>query len=409
MEAYYFFKKKGLLSPHDTIQNLVVPAVITVPAYFGFKERHETKMAGIAAGFEVIAIINEPTAAALTYGFNLAESKKIMVFDLGGGTFDVTILQIGSGEAKAIASDGADQLGGKDWDSIIESYLFAEFERQTDSEIPDDMSWELQKQALESKYQLTENTETAVYLNASGNNAEITLYREREQDDYAMYGNGIDLLTDDNKFYFEERSEDLLTLCKAIMHNMLDKAKLTWNDLDEIVLAGGSSRMPMIPKMLESISGKSVRRNISGYNFDTAVSQGAALYGRNKNRVIDVSSKSIGIEVKQAGNPVIEHLIKKNTPLPFSITDTFPAEENAVLLVYEGESTNPADCILRGRLELGNSSGKVTVGLAIDISGVIYATVEVNGAKAELKIKSGDGDIDMSELKEKIDLIDIRL
>lgn len=287
--------------------------------------------------------------------------------------------------------------------------MFAEFERQTQNEIPDDMSWELQKQALESKYQLSENPEASIFLNASGSNAEITLYREREEDDFAFYGDGLSALDEDNKFYFEERSENLLTLCKAIMHSMLEKAKLTWNDIDDIVLAGGSSRMPMIPKMLENISGKAIRRNIPGYNFDTAVSQGAALYGRNTNRVIDISSKSIGIEVKQAGKPIIEHLIKKNTPLPFRITDTFPAEENAVLLVYEGESTNPVDCILRGRLELGNPSGQVIVGLAIDISGVIYATVEANGAKAQLKIKSDDDDIDFKELKEKIDLIDIRL
>lgn len=406
-DIFYHFKRKGWLSPNDTIHNLVIPAVITVPAYFGFKERHETKLAGIAAGFEVIAIINEPTAAALTYGFNLSDSRKILVFDLGGGTFDVTILQIGNGEAKAIASDGADQLGGKDWDAIIENYLFAEFERQTDREIPDDMGWELQKHALESKYQLSESQEISVFMNAEGRNAEITLYRAREHDDFSFYSNGQ--LEEDNKFYFEERSENLLTLCKTIIHSMLEKVKLTWNDIDDIVLAGGSSRMPMIPKMLENISGKSIRRSIQGYNFDTAVSQGAALYGRNKNRVIDVSSKSIGIEVKQAGKPIIEHLIKKNTPLPFSITDTFPAEENAVLLVYEGESTNPADCILRGRLELGNSYGKVIVGLSIDISGVIYATVEANGAKAELKIKSDDGDVDLNTLKEKIDLIDIRL
>ncbi len=213
----------------------------------------------------------------------------------------------------------------------------------------------------------------------------------------------------DDQFYFEERSLDRLTLCKAILSNALDKAGMTWNDIDEIVLAGGSSRMPMIPKMLEQVSNKNIRRSIPGFSYDTAIAQGAALYGRNKNRVIDVSSKSIGIELKTSRGVVNEHLIKKNSPLPISISQTFRAEANAVLKVYEGESINPEDCVLRGRLELGNPSGEVLVGLSVDFNGVIHASVESESVKAQLKIKSDEGDIDAFELKEKIDAIDIRL
>ncbi|MEJ7768878.1 MAG: Hsp70 family protein, partial [Chitinophagaceae bacterium] len=124
MEAFNFFKKKGWLSQEDTMRSLTIPAVITVPAYFGDKQRYETRLAGIAAGFDVTAIINEPTAAALTYGIDLNHSQLILVFDLGGGTLDVTILEIKDGDARVIASDGADQLGGKDWDAVIEGYLF---------------------------------------------------------------------------------------------------------------------------------------------------------------------------------------------------------------------------------------------------------------------------------------------
>ncbi|CAG5002174.1 Chaperone protein DnaK [Dyadobacter sp. CECT 9275] len=407
IEAFFYFKRKGLLSPSDTIDTLSIPAVITVPAYFGFKERYETKKAGIAAGLDVIDVINEPTAAALTYGFSLSDSKKVMVFDLGGGTFDVTVLQMGSEKAHVVASDGSDELGGKNWDSIIENYLLAEFERQTGAEIPDDMLWEVQKQALESKYELSENMEKTLWVNASGKTAEINLYRERLEDEFSFYDED-----DDNKFYFEERSADLLMLCKAITRNILDKAGMTWNDIDDIVLAGGSCRMPMIARMLENISGKNVRKNIPGYNLDTAIAQGAALYGRNRNRVVDVSSKSIGIEVRQNNRVVINHLIRKNTPLPFSIAETFPAEENAVLFVYEGESINPDECALRGKLELGNSPGRVEVGMSIDVSGIINATVEVNGTKAALKIKpesDAEDDLDVLELKGLIDSIDIRL
>ncbi len=408
IEAYHFFKKKGLLAQEDTLQSLTIPAVITVPAYFGDKQRYETRLAGIAACFDVIAIINEPTAAALTYGISLNHTKKVLVFDLGGGTFDVTILLIGNGEAKVIASDGADELGGKDWDSLIEKYLYAEFEEKTKQELPDDMGWEVQQSALQAKFELSEQEQTSVLLNAAGETAEITLYRERENSE-----DGLDniILQDEstNDFYFEERSLDILQRCKAILSYTLEKAGLTWNDIDEIVLAGGSSRMPMIPKMLEQLSKKTIRRSIPGFDYDTAIAQGAALYGRNKSRVIDVSSKSIGIELKTNNGSINEHLIKKNSPLPISISQTFPAEANAVLKVYEGESTNPDECKLRGRLELGNPSGEVNVNLAIDFNGVIHASVEANGIKAQLKIKSEEGDIDAAELKDKIDGIDIRL
>ena len=408
IEAYHFFKKRGLLSQEDTLQSVIIPAVITVPAYFGDKQRYETRLAGMAAGFDVIAIVNEPTAAALTYGISLNQTKKVLVFDLGGGTFDVTILSIGNGEAKVIASDGADELGGKDWDALIEGYLYAGFAEKTNTEVPDDMGWEVQQAALQAKFELTEQAQTSVLLNAAGETAEIPLYRERQQGD-----NTLDtlILEDDssNDFYFEERSLDILQRCKAILSYTLEKAGLTWNDIDEVVLAGGSSRMPMIPKMLEQLSDKNIRRNIPGFDYDTAISQGAALYGRNKSRVVDVSSKSIGIELKTSRGAVNEHLIKKNSPLPISISQTFPAEANAVLKVYEGESTNPEECTLRGRLELGNPSGEVTVNLSIDFNGVIHASVEAAGIKALLKIKSDEGDIDAAELKEKINAIDVRL
>ncbi|MCF0051610.1 Hsp70 family protein [Dyadobacter sp. LJ53] len=409
-DAFYFFKRKAWLSPDDTLQNLVIPAVITVPAYFRDKQRHETRLAGIAAGFDVIAIVNEPTAAALTYGFDLNETKRIMVFDLGGGTFDASILEIAKGNAKVIASDGADQLGGKDWDKIIKDYLLAEFERQTGKEVPDDLCWDIDRHANESKINLTEQPEINVLLNAEGNVAELTLYRERPA------GSG-DVLTDfilddeneDGGFYFEERAQDLLAICKAIMNNMLDKAGFTWNDIDDIVLAGGSSRMPMISKMLEQVSRKKIRRSISGYSFDTAISQGAAIYGRNRERVIDVTSKSVGIEMRQSGKMIIEHLIKKNMPLPVSITETFPAERNTTLKIYEGEdSTDPEHCYPRGKLQLENPAGKVVVGLTIDAFGIIHASIDSNGTKAELRIQSEEGEIDIVELKSKIEAIDLR-
>ncbi|MBK7957605.1 MAG: Hsp70 family protein [Bacteroidetes bacterium] len=406
LEVYNFFKKKNWLSQEENINDLQIPAVITVPAYFGEKQRLETRIAGIAAGFDVLAIINEPTAAALTYGIQLNGSQKILVFDLGGGTFDVTIIEMKDGEAKVLASDGADELGGKDWDEILLNYILYDFEQKTKKEIPDDDIWEVKKVATQSKYALSETESVNTNVNGGGDCIETILYRERtttEDEDLGL----LDL--DDDKFYFEERSENLLTNCKAILSNTLETAGITWNDLDEIVLAGGSCRMPMIPKMIEKLSGRSIRKNIPGFSYDTAISQGAALYGRNRNKVIDVTSKSIGIEVKENGRPVIEQLIRKNTPLPIKITQKFKSEANAVLKVFEGESKSPDECVLRGRLELGNPEGEVLVALSIDFNGLLIASVEANGSIATLKLQSEGGDIDVSDLTELIKKVDVRL
>lgn len=406
LEAYNFFKKKGLLSNDDTAVKLQIPAVITVPAYFGDIKRLETRIAGIAAGFDVISIINEPTAAALTYGIQLTDRKRVLVFDLGGGTFDVTVLELDGESASVIATDGADQLGGKDWDIILETYLASEYERVTGKEVPYDYSWEIQNAALKAKYSLSDAESTLITLNCDGESVEVELFRERPagEDNHILIVDDID-----DKFYFEERSENLLTLCKAVLSNTFEKAGITWNDLDEVILAGGSSRMPMIQKMIEKLSGTSIKKNIPGFSYDTAISQGAALYGRNRSRVIDVTSKSIGIELKEGGSRVIQHLIKKNSPLPINITEAFPSEANAVLKVYEGEGRSPDECILRGRLELCNPEGEVKVNLSIDFNGMMKASVEANGQIAELRIKAESGDIDVASLTEKIKEIDIRL
>ncbi len=327
MEAYNFFKRNHWLAPEDGLESLKIPAVITVPAYFYEKQRLETRIAGISAGFDVLAIINEPTAAALTYGIQLNEPKKILVFDMGGGTFDVTIIEIADGNARAIVSDGADQLGGKDFDSIIETYIYAAFERITGREIPDDLGWEIQKTAIQVKMELSEADSTKATIYAAGEEAELDFFRERE------FSFDIE---DDDHFYFEERCGELLMQCKSVLTRTLADAAMSWHDIDDIVLAGGASRMPMIPKMLESIAGRPVKKYVPGFSFDTAIATGAAIYGRNRSRVVDVTSKSIGIELKEGGRSVIEHLIKKNSPLPIHIKQKVRSEANAVLKVYEG-------------------------------------------------------------------------
>lgn len=401
-DAFNFFKKKGTISQSSEEKNTIIPAVITVPAYFGDLQRHETRNAGFVAGLDVIAIINEPTAAALAYGRALQENKKIMVVDLGGGTFDVTILEIHNGEGIVIASDGADQLGGKDWDDLVTDFLYSEFRKRTGKDIPDDMGWDIQQMALQAKFDLTENEQTSVIIS----DVEIPLFRSApEGESYDEFD-----MESVRPFYFEERSSNLLSLCRTICMRVIEKAGINWGDIDDIVLAGGSCRMPMVPKMLEDLIGRKVPRNIPGFSYDTAIAIGAAIYGSRRSNVKDVTSKSIGVEVKVNGRPYIEHLIQKNKPLPFQIVENFKAEYNAVLKVYEGEDHDPSLCILRGRLELGNPEGSVKVTMSVNEDGVLTSIVEFPpDARKELLIKTDDGDIDIADLRGKVSAIDIRM
>jgi molecular chaperone DnaK len=407
-EAFLHFKKIGLIDSNANERTVRIPAVITVPAYFGDLQRHETRIAGEVAGLDVLSIINEPTSAALAYGRQLDENRRILVFDLGGGTFDVTILEVQNGESVVIASDGADKLGGKDWDELIIEYIYSEYQRITGESIPDDMGWEVQQKALEAKFELTENDTATVFISGEDEDVEIVLYRSPPENSQSI--ESLDMDEENGNFYFEERSLSLLSLCRTICQRVVEKAGLNWGDLDDIVMAGGSCRMPMIPKMLEELSGQTIQKNLHDFSFDTSIAIGAAIYGSNKKSVKDVTSKTIGIEVQINEHPYIEHLIKKNSPLPASISQTFKAQENAVLKVYEGDSVQPDECILRGRLELENQYGSLSVSMIIDEDGVLTSVVEIPpDVKKELKIQTDDGDISLTELKEKIASINIRL
>ncbi len=407
-ESISFFKKKGLIDSAIDEKSILLQAVITVPAYFGDLQRQETKLAGYAAGLEVIGIINEPTAAALAYGKKASNGKKIMVFDLGGGTFDATILEMNENESIVIASDGADHLGGKDWDEIIQKYIYTEFYKLTGKMIPDDLGWEIQQKALQAKFDLTEQDETIVSLSIDGNDIDIPLYRKstKKEGDMELYE-----MDSEEKFYFEERSSSLLALLRAICNRMLIKANLIWGDIDEFILAGGSCRMPMIASLIEELAGKRIERNIPGFSYDTAIAMGAAIYGMKQGNLIkDVTSKTIGIELKANGVSYIEPVIFKNRQIPLQINQSYTAEPNAVLKIYEGESVRVDECILRGRLELGNPEGKVDVTLAINNDGELMTLVQYPPAeKRTLNIVNDDQEIDKVELKQKIHSLDIRL
>jgi molecular chaperone DnaK len=375
--AVRHFRKAGRISETDDLK-VPMKAVITVPAYFGEKERNETRVAGYAAGFEVAGVINEPTAAALAYGLMQGANERILVFDLGGGTFDVTLLQMDSGEAHVIASRGDNSLGGRDFDEIIQQYLNDVAYKRTGEEVPAEKTYELQKLAIQAKHDLSERLQTEVAFTHAGQDIDVALYRRapsRTEDQlYAMDAVSGDV------FYFEERCTALLyrsrAQCEALFENLSTDAPsgmraLSWNDVDQVVLAGGSCRMPMIANMLEQHIGRKIRRRIEGFDYETAIAVGAALYGVHRDRVQDVLSHGFGVKLIRDGRAVVDYIAVKDSPLPICVNHTYRAERAAILEVYEGESQLPDECSLRGRLELDNPEGEVKVILEINRDGFL--------------------------------------
>lgn len=204
-DALRFFVREGLV-PSDLKEiDFQLEAVITVPAYFGERERRETRLAGYAAGLDVIGIINEPTAAALMYGLLVPERQRVMVFDLGGGTFDVTVLQVEGETATVLASDGANTLGGKDWDRVIDQHLRDVFARTTGTDYPENerMAFEMRSRAVAAKLALTDAESTIVEIEADGKRITPTLYRSAPED--AMFDAAFDAAFEDDsaRFYFD--------------------------------------------------------------------------------------------------------------------------------------------------------------------------------------------------------------
>ena len=379
-EAVLYFKKTGKLDRAVDEKSFALDAVITVPAYFGEKERQETRLAGYAAGLNVVGIVNEPTAAALAYGFLRPGDQRIMVFDLGGGTLDVTILRMRDGEPHVVSSVGNNTLGGRDWDALIEQYLYEAFRKANGRSIPDDPQrlYEVQALALQAKFALTDAAETEVVYSIDEGDLACTLHRDAPPDRGEYDIPAADDTTGDDPFYFDERATDLLTRCQAICEAALTERlpdgahrPLAWADIDEIVLAGGACRMPMIPAMLERISGRRIRRQVEGFDYDTAIATGAALYGLHRARVTDVVSHGLGVRLVQDGRSFVDYLIEKDTPLPATAARTYRAGATARLEVYEGESRDPDDCSARGELRLDNPDGYVGIDFALDTDGIL--------------------------------------
>ncbi|MEN3239402.1 molecular chaperone DnaK [Fructilactobacillus sanfranciscensis] len=371
----------------DYLSDTVSEAVITVPAYFNDAQRQATKDAGKIAGLDVKRIINEPTAAALAYGLDKQDKdEKILVYDLGGGTFDVSVLELGDGVFQVLSTNGDTHLGGDDFDQRIIDYLVAEFKKENGVDLAQD------KMALQ---RLKDAAEKAKKELSGVNQTEISLPFIASNDNGPLH-----LQTTLTRAKFNELTHDLVEKTKIPFENALKDAGLSTSDIDEVILNGGSTRIPAVQEAVKEWSGKEPNHSI---NPDEAVALGAAvqggvLTGDVKDVVLlDVTPLSLGIETMGG---VMTKLIEKNTTIPTSKSQTFStAADNQTAVdihVLQGERPMAADNKSLGRFQLTDIPAaprgipQIEVTFDIDKNGIVNVSAKDKGTGKEQKITIKD-------------------
>ena len=377
----------------------VTDAVITVPAYFSDAQRQATKDAGLIAGLNVLRIINEPTSAALAYGFDKGLPCKIMVYDLGGGTFDVSILDINSDTIEVLATAGNNHLGGDDFDQCIVGWLLEEFRKLHHLDLSKDpMAMQRLSEAAEkAKIELSASSETVVNLpflaqNASGPmHLEVTLTRTR----------------------FNELTAHLVAATRGPVQQALQDAGVRTSDLNRVLLVGGSTRIPAVQAEVRSLTGKEPARDI---NPDECVAMGACLQGGvltgsvNSIVLIDVTPLSLGIET--LGN-VFAKIIDRNTPLPCQHSQVFTTAANfqtsVEINVLQGEREIASGNKSLGKFRLNGirralrGIPQIEVTFSIDTNGIVHVTAKDLATNSSQDITiSGSGNMSREEIERAI-------
>jgi molecular chaperone DnaK len=378
----------------------VTQAVITVPAYFNDSQRQATKDAGKIAGLEVLRIINEPTAASLAYGLDKQAAETILVFDLGGGTFDVSILEVGEGVVEVKSTSGDTFLGGDDWDQRIVDWVADEFRKDQGIDLREDRQalQRLKEAAEKAKIELSSVLETEINLpfitaDASGpKHLQTKLTRAK----------------------LEQLTEDLVERCRQPFEQALKDAKMTASDIDEVVLVGGATRMPMIQDLVRSLTGG--KEPHKGVNPDEVVAIGAAIQGGvlagevKDVLLLDVTPLTLGVETLGG---VMTPLIERNTTIPVRKGEMFSTAEDGqtavTIHVLQGERTMAADNMTLGQFNLEGippaprGVPQVEVTFDIDANGILNVTAQDKATGKEQKITiTASTNLSQAEVEAKV-------